>query len=385
MRPLSFALACALILAPIVVAWQSPTNPKVESLLSTLNKVGSQGAGNVEAQKAWKELSLLGPSSLPQILSAMDQQKPVQSNYVRSAVASIVDFAKKSNKPLPLNDLRSLLKDGKKNAAARGLALEILKNEDATWVAGEVASFVNDSAPDLRREGVAYWIQQAEGLAKDKKEGDAKAAFKKALTGASDKDQVDKIAKQLKSMGDPVDLSSHFGFVRKWHLVGPFDSTKGVGFQTKYAPEDGVKLDATLEGKGGEKLKWTPYQSEDSYGIVDLNKALGKKKDSVAFAYTLIDSPAPAKIYVRAGCITALKIYVNGKQAFAREEYHHGMAMDQHAAPIHLEKGKNEILVKVCQNNQTESWAQKWEFQLRLTDAAGVKVPYSIAMEGSKK
>ena len=75
---------------------------------------------------------------------------------------------------------------------------------------------------------------------------------------------------------------------------------------------------------------------------------------------------------------------MNGKQVFAREEYHHGMSMDQHAAVINLDKGVNDLLIKICQNNQTESWAQKWEFQVRLTDEAGVRVPYSIAMEGGK-
>lgn len=385
MRPLSLAVAFSLILAPLAAAWQSAPDPKVQALLSTLDKIGSQGAGSVEAQKAWKELSLLAPASLPQIISAMDQHKPINSNYVRSAVTSIIDSSRKTKKALPTQALRDLLKDKTKNAAARGLALEILKNEDSAWVAGEIPSFVNESAPDLRRDAVAYWINQGDGLVKEKKDAEAKATFKKALAGASDKDQVDKIAKQLKSMGETVDLSNHFGFIRKWSLIGPFDSTKGKGFQTRFTPEEGVNLDATLEGKEGEKLKWIPFQSEDAYGLVDLNKVLGKKKDAIAFAYTRINSPAPAKVYIRAGCITALKVFVNNKEAFAREEYHHGMSMDQHAAVIHLEKGVNEILVKVCQNNQTESWAQKWEFQLRLTDAAGVKVPYSIAMEGSKK
>jgi hypothetical protein len=39
-----------------------------------------------------------------------------------------------------------------------------------------------------------------------------------------------------------------------------------------------------------------------------------------------------------------------------------------------LKKGRNEILVKICQNEQTEDWAQTWDFQLRVCDALGTAV-----------
>jgi hypothetical protein len=39
-----------------------------------------------------------------------------------------------------------------------------------------------------------------------------------------------------------------------------------------------------------------------------------------------------------------------------------------------LQAGKNVILVKVCQNEQTESWAQRWEFQLRVCDSIGAAI-----------
>lgn len=54
---------------------------------------------------------------------------------------------------------------------------------------------------------------------------------------ASDKDQVDTLAKELKGLGETVDLPAHFGFVRTWYLVGPFDNTKNKGFDLPYPPE----------------------------------------------------------------------------------------------------------------------------------------------------
>ena len=38
------------------------------------------------------------------------------------------------------------------------------------------------------------------------------------------------------------------------------------------------------------------------------------------------------------------------------------------------EPGTNVILLKICQNEQTESWAQDWEFQLRVCDGLGTAV-----------
>ena len=45
--------------------------------------------------------------------------------------------------------------------------------------------------------------------------------------------------------------------------------------------------------------------------------------------------------------------------------------LDQYVAPFELKKGKNTILLKICQNEQEESWAQRWEFQFRITDPTG--------------
>jgi hypothetical protein len=36
-----------------------------------------------------------------------------------------------------------------------------------------------------------------------------------------------------------------------------------------------------------------------------------------------------------------------------------------------MKAGRNVILVKICQNEQTEEWAQVWQFQLRVCDPTG--------------
>ena len=48
--------------------------------------------------------------------------------------------------------------------------------------------------------------------------------------------------------------------------------------------------------------------------------------------------------------------------------------MDQYSVPVTFKPGKNVILLKLCQNEQTESWAQRYQFQLRIARPSGTGV-----------
>ena len=143
----------------------------------------------------------------------------------------------------------------------------------------------------------------------------------------------------------------------------------------------------TYEGKGDVKVQWKPYTVPvdpknydlDKVGEVDLNKAIGKHKDAVAYAYTVVESDRELPVEIRYGCINASKLFLNGKQVFAREEYHHGEAFDQYVAKVTLKPGKNGLLVKVCQNDQKEPYAQVWQFKLRICDTTGGAAPVRVA------
>ena len=81
---------------------------------------------------------------------------------------------------------------------------------------------------------------------------------------------------------------------------------------------------------------------------------------------------------LRAGTNNAIKIFLNGKLIVSRDEYHHGVRMDQYVGVGLLKKGRNRILIKVCQDEQTASFAQSWGFQLRVCDSLGGPVPMRV-------
>jgi hypothetical protein len=348
------------------------------ALIMKIKAVGREGAGNAEASKAWKELVRAGPKSLLIVLAAFDDADTTADNWLRLAVDTIAERALASGGFLPAKELEAFILETQHHPAARRLAYEWLARVDSTAPDRLLPGMLDDRSVELRRDAVAMVVKEAKMQLGKKNNTAAISAYRRALSGARDKDQVDLIARELKALDSEVDLAAHFGFVRKWMLIGPFDNSKESGFQKAYPPETRVDLSDAYDGKRGARVRWKDHSTSDPYGLVDLNKALGKNMGAVAYAFAAIDSPAEQAIQIRAASNNAVKIFLNGKEIFFREEYHHGMEMDQHAGTGVLHRGRNQVLLKVCQNDQTEDWAQSWSFQLRICDAVGGAVSFTI-------
>jgi hypothetical protein len=107
---------------------------------------------------------------------------------------------------------------------------------------------------------------------------------------------------------------------------------------------------------------------------VDLNKPIGALKEVTGYAYTEFHADKARPVELRLGCKNGWKVWLNGKLLFGRDEYHRNMEIDQYRLAGELKPGKNTILVKLTQNEQTEKWTVEWEFQLRITDALGTPI-----------
>ena len=340
-----------------------------EALIKTLASVGREGEGNELASAAWKSAVALGPKAIGAVLSQTGTGSPVADNWLRLAGNAIVDNSLKSGTSLPLAELEGFVNKTANTEAARILAFDLLRQADSNRAEALQRTLVNDPVQPLRRGAVAHLITAAAAL-----QGDAaKKAYLTALDAVRDEDQTKVVADELKKLGAPVNLPSHFGFLTRWNVIGPFDNTDRAGFEKMYPPETEIALSKTYEGKD-KQVKWQPFKSEDDYGKLDFNKPLTALKQSTAYAYTTFESASEREAELRLGCKNAWKVWLNGKLLFARDEYHRGQRMDQYKLKCHLRKGHNEILVKCCQNEQTESWTVEWEFQLRVCDSAGTAI-----------
>jgi hypothetical protein len=261
--------------------------------------------------------------------------------------------------------------------SGRHAAYEWLVRLDPAAPARLLPGMIDDPARELRREAVARDLAAAESLLKTDRAA-AAAAFRKLLPSARDIDQVDALVKHLQSLGVETDVQAHYGVIARWVLLASFDNRGMKGFDTRDAPESGVDFRTKPAGKGGVPVRYVDFTSTDRVGKVDLNAVLGKEMGATAFAYAIVESDDERPVELRVATNNAVKIFLNGRLGFFRNEYHHGMKMDQYVARGTLRKGRNEVLLKICQNEQKEDWAQNWSFQARLCDAAGGGVPFKI-------
>ncbi|OHB79551.1 MAG: hypothetical protein A2W31_07225 [Planctomycetes bacterium RBG_16_64_10] len=346
-----------------------PEGGDLRAALSAVCAVGREGAGHPAARSAWQTLHQADAKELMEILAAMDTAGPLASNWLRAAFDSIAERAQAGGEPLPVAPLERFLADRRHASRPRRLAYEWIVQLDPTAPDRLLPGLLDDPSLELRRDAVAR-VLAAAGSAT----GDASTTlYRTALTAARDLDQIQACAEALAKLGEPIHLTTHLGYVLDWHLVGPFDNTDEKGFAVSYPPEQQVDFGAVYDGKSGP-VQWFAHHTEHDSGVVDLNALFGKKKGVIAYAAVEFFAGRDQPVELRLGSINACKIWLNGALAGAYDTYHTAMAPDQYISPVQLVRGRNLILLKVCQNEEQESWTERWEFQLRVTDASGAAV-----------
>ena len=345
----------------------------ISDSIKTIRAVGPEGRGNAAATKAWKMLSQAEVNALPQILQSIKGASPLAANWLRASVDTIASRSKN----LPIAELTNFIKDYQQDPLARRLAFELIQNTDPNQAKKIIPELINDSSIELRREAVAQILDEG-NVKKDAKEIDAAIrSYRKALDAARDIDQIQNTTTALRQLNEKVDLPSHFGFLMHWHVIGPFDNTKRSGFDRVFPPEKSIDFNAVYEGKNG-KVQWSKFVTADQYGMVNINKAYPGPGDGLkevtAYAYTEYKASEEREAELRLGCKNAWKIWHNDNLVFGRDEYHRGMRIDQYKLKIKLAKGRNTLLIKLCQNEQTQPWTKEWQFQLRMCDSTGTAI-----------
>ena len=366
------AIGCGIWAIVAGCAAASPAAPivRVDRCVEALRAVGPEGAGHREAAAAWSELVQAEASLLPRIMAGLDGAGPLAANWIRTAVDAIAERQLRQGGVLPAVELEKFVLDRRHAGRARRLAYEWLLRVDPTARQRLLPGMLDDSSPELRRDAVALRLDQAARLVQHQQADQAVALYQQALAAARDHDQIDLAAKRLRELGRPVNLALQLGYVVRWKLIGPFDNKAGKGFEAVYAPEQELRFDATYPGPTGA-LRWVEYVCGDDYGTVDLNRGLGEKKEVVGYAAAEFVADRPLDAELRLSSDNAVKVWLNGTLLGAYPIYHAGTLPDQYVHRVRLEAGRNLILVKVGQNELTQEWARRWDFQLRLVDPSG--------------
>ncbi len=346
---------------------------QVKAILS----VGPEGKGHAAAIAAVKDLSQGSPDTLVPLLKAFQDASPLATNWLRGAFENVADRQLKATGKLPADKLEAFVKDTKNNPEARRLAYEWLIKVEPAATDRLIPGMLRDASPEFRRDAVRRLIESATTAREAMKQDEAIKLYRDALAGAVDDDQVKAIVEPLRDMKQQVDLQKHFGFLTDWYLAGPFDNAGTKGFDVVYPPEKGVDLSAKYEGKMGEVV-WQKYATADEYGVFNIAKQLSPYKGAAMYAYTTFTSDKAQAVDFRLGTPNAWKLWVNGELVFGRDEYHRGTQLDQYRVKARLRAGANTILLKICQNEQTEDWAQDYKYQIRVCDSTGAAILPSV-------
>jgi len=360
--------------------------------LAAIRNIKPEGAGHVEAKAAAGRLSQLPSNQVGQILDSMTDASPLAENWLRVIAGSVAD-----NGSFPKEQLTAYLKDRDRDPDARYLAFQILTVRDPESLPSLIEGAETDPSLSLRHLAISRLIERAESEIEAKDNAAATQTYKLVLSEARNPDQLKSAAKSLEKLGEKVDLAMQLAMVRDWWVLATYDNKDTQHFNTEYLPEStyiaaGKLPEAWLKPgaaiRRGEVDDDTPagqvatrVTSDDELGMVNLNPPLENAKDSIAYAYAefkLEPSKSPGKsmpAQARLGCINANKVWINGKLVTANEVYHSGTRIDQYMGDCELKDGVNTVLIKVCQNAQTESWAQDWQFQFRFTDRSGAALP----------
>ena len=344
---------------------------KTNKAINALRQVDKEGKGFAEAIPAANLLRKTEAEKIDVLLDAMTDTNPVAENWLRGV---IFDVARQAKQPMAAK-LKAYALDQANNPTGRGVAMELLLKESPQTANELITGCLNDPSLALREMAVEQAIERAQQLAKDQPDL-AIADYQKSLASARHPRQLARIIEALGKLGKDISTADAFVLVTDWQSVAPFDNVNGVGFDKPYAPEKEFQSSGTIDlktkhtGKNGN-INWQTITGSPDLGEVDLADAYDKEKGAVGYLFAEFESDEDQPAQARLGCINANKIWINGKLVMQNEVYHAGSMIDQYIADFPLKKGTNRILLKICQNEQEESWAQNWKFQFRITDPSG--------------
>ncbi|MEM9828714.1 MAG: hypothetical protein AAF958_19160 [Planctomycetota bacterium] len=370
MRSFCFVTATTLMLAILVTratpaGAESPTREAID----TINALEKLGANHQQVQAAADQLRTLDSKSLPRLFDAMKSASPLAKNWFRGIAA---DIARESGMPKS-SELMAYIVDRTRNPDGRALALTMLMDVDAEAAEEVIAGALNDPSLLIRQRAVDAAIAKANTLESDE---DKIEQLRTTLAAARHPRQLEKLVRMLRDLKADVTIADALQMWTRWQAIAPFDNRNEKGYAIAYPPEkqfvagSGVDFDAKFDGKAGPVV-WKIVEGDLESGYVDLAKAYNKEKGAIVYVTGTIDSISTVPAQVRLTTKNANKIWLNGKEIGANEVYHSGSVLDQYICDCELVEGENRFLLKLCQNEQEEGWAQEYAFQFRLTDPAG--------------
>lgn len=373
-----------------------PTLPTVAiELRESLNRVDAGGQNHPEAIAATNSFLARPESATDRLFAtfeAMKEAQPRAKNWLRIIAGQLL--AKIDDRDSLQPKLQAFFDDRGNDPDARYWVYRVLIDANPSAEPTLLDAARDDPSIPLRYLAIARAMNQAKTLLDQKTDSardEAIALYQSILPLARHPDHLRDISFSLKELGQEVDLAGQLAMIRSWWLIGPFDNTESAAFDTAtpvetevlQSPSSDIASDRAYTA-GDQSVTWAQHTTEEKMGMVDLNAIFDNAKNAAVYGFALIEisekdlASAIGPTQARFGSICANEVFVNGQRVIANEVYHSGSSIDQYVEPCELKPGVNSVLVKIMQNNQTQPWAQDFQFQFRFTDATGRGIPFTV-------
>ncbi len=181
---------------------------------------------------------------------------------------------------------------------------------------------------------------------------------------------VDNLIWLLKKQGElerARALTAELGRIDRFLIVGAFDNDQGKGFLERYTPEEGIDVDAPMQGVL-RQVEWREAAMVDDRARIALGDMITPARFSVAYLVTWVRSPEARDAQLRLSTQCPTRAWINGAMV-ASEENLEGGDVDDIVVPVHLEAGWNALLIKSAQRRTSG-----WRIGVRLTDHRGASL-----------
>jgi hypothetical protein len=133
-----------------------------------------------------------------------------------------------------------------------------------------------------------------------------------------------------------------------WHEAGPFHAENGqLAHRTPYPPEAGVSLTA-LDADGAPMWRAHPTLADRVVHTLE-------GENASTYLYRTITAPTARFMRLSFGSDDAIKAWINGRPVL-ESDAPRGAAPDQNVVDVDLERGRNDLLVKVTNYSGQYAW-----------------------------
>ena len=169
---------------------------------------------------------------------------------------------------------------------------------------------------------------------------------------------------ELKKLGrDPQDLLRGQGYIVDWWLIGPMADRDGRGLEEVYFPEEVIDLE-NEQRIGPRRFRWKKPGGISLDGRIQLVPEFRRSDRMVAYAYAEVFAPEATEAVFKMGSDDGIACFLNKKRIHLAKGPR-SLAPDQDSIPVKLEKGKNQVLLKIANDSG------EWGFAFRITDPSG--------------